>query len=297
MAANLSQFETFMVVAEKQSFSLAAKELYITKAAVSNSIKILETELKIPLFVRTTRSVSLTEEGEILYKQCERLKEELDNTRNIINHFHDKPQGKLNINCNAHLAESYLLPVLDKYMSLYPEVKINIDMNERMPDLKHDKIDIVVGANWPAPDDIIARKVGETRYILCASPSYIERLGTPSSLNDLEQHKFIIHTGRDNTTPVVSLNQPNKKIRIKPSISANNIEFMKTCTLKGYGIAQFHDYAIANEVKNGKLIEVLPGSLKPAEPLYLYYQKHNCVQPKVKQLVNLFLESKFTPTL
>ncbi|MDC0535146.1 LysR family transcriptional regulator [Francisellaceae bacterium] len=291
MNPNLSHFETFMVVAEKQSFSLAAQELYLTKAAISNAIKTLEAELKIPLFIRTTRQVSLTEEGEILYRQCEKLKEELNITRNIISHFHDKPQGKLRINCNSQLTETYLLPVLNKYMSLFPDVKIEVLIEERMPDFKNENIDIAVGVNWPAPNDIIARKIGTTRYILCASPAYINEYGIPTTLSQLTQHKFIFHTGRDKNNPIVSLKEENKQIKVNSSLSANNIAFMKKCVLSGYGITQFHDYVISNELQTGALIEILSKFLKPSEPLFLYYQKNRYVQHKVRQLVNLFMEN------
>jgi DNA-binding transcriptional LysR family regulator len=291
MNPNLSHFETFMVVAEKQSFSLTAQELYVTKAAISNAIKTLEAELKVPLFIRTTRQVSLTEEGKILYKQCEKLKEELDNTRNIISHFHDKPQGKLRVNCNSQLTETYLLPVLNKYMSLFPDVKVEVVIDERMPDFKNENIDISVGVNWPAPDNIIARKIGETHYVLCASPEYLSKFGVPLSLFNLTEHKFILHTGRDKNNPIVSLKDKNIQVRVNSYLSANNIAFMKKCVLSGYGIAQFHEYVISNELQTGALIEILSKFLKPSEPLYLYYQKNRYVQPKVRQLVNLFMEN------
>lgn len=289
MPANLSHFETFMLVAEKQSFSLTAQELHITKAAVSNAIRILEAELKIPLFIRTTRSVSLTEEGKILYKQCERLKEELDITRNIISHFHGRPQGKLRINCNSQLAETYLLPVLNKYMQLFPDVKVEIIIEEQMPDLKNDKIDIVVGVNWPAPEDIIARKIGKTRYVLCASPIYLSKHGEPVVLSDLTKHNLILHSGRNKNMPIVSLKGMHKQIKVNSSLCINNIELIKTYALAGQGIAQFHDYVINDELLNGELVEVLSDFLKPSEPLFLYYQKHRYVQPKIRQLVNLLI--------
>jgi DNA-binding transcriptional LysR family regulator len=133
----------------------------------------------------------LTHEGQLFLSQCLKLKYELDSTRELISGFHSEPKGKLKISCNPMLAETFLLPKLIKYKERFPKVALDILIEERMPDIKYEKIDLVFGVNWPAPDEIIARKIRNTRYVLCASPEYIKKYGTPESIKDLKQHFYI----------------------------------------------------------------------------------------------------------
>ena len=110
----------------------------------------------------------------------------------------------------------------------------------------------------------------------------------PEKLSDLQQHNYIQHSGRQQQTPIVSLKKPPSHLLLGNKLKANNIQFIKNCVLKGLGIAQFHDYVVANELIDGSLVEVLAIELKKQEELYIYYKKNRFVQPKVRSLVNLF---------
>lgn len=285
---SLSQFEVFLVVADSLSFTLAANTLGVSRASISQSIKALERELEVPLFLRTTRSISLTSEGESLFEQCYRLRYELDNTRDLVRSFHNKPKGKLKISCNPFLAEKVLFPILVQYKELFPDVELIVVIEERIPDFDKDQTDIAFGVNWKAPDDLIARKIGETRYMLCASPNYLKLYGAPNGLEDLKKHNFIPHTSRH--TSLVGLKDASMYINLSSNISSNNVNFIKKCVLDGLGIAQFHDYVVKDEIEKGELIEVLQNVFNEKESLFIYYQKNRFVQPKLKELVKLILE-------
>jgi DNA-binding transcriptional LysR family regulator len=283
----LQLFENFLIVADKLSFTRAAQALGITKAAVSHSVKTLETELGVDLLIRSTRKMHLTTEGELLYTQCRRLQYELDAARDLVGQFDTQPKGTLTISCNLLLAESHLLPKVTLFKQQFPKVKMNIIIEERMPDLKSEQVDIVFGVNWPAPLDVVAKKIGKTRYILCASPAYLSQYGVLNNIEDLENHHYIPHASRDKNTAIVSLKKRSNLPDIQTHMMANNIQFIKQCVLKGLGIAQFHDYAVLEELKNGHLVELLPQCFKEEETLYVYYQKHQFVQPKVRQFIRL----------
>jgi DNA-binding transcriptional LysR family regulator len=285
---NLQNFETFLCVAENKGFTAAAKKLNISKAAVSNSIKLLEESLKIPLFIRNTRNISLTEEGKLLLTQCYRLKNELDTARNLISKFQESPTGTLKISCNPYFASNYLIKKLEKYMHKYPQVNIELLAEERMPDIEREQIDIVFGINWPAPPDIVRKVIGKTRYVLCASKPYLEKYGKPKRLKDLEtNHNYIPHIGRKNKNLLVNL-KTNSNLNLTSKLKSNNAEFMKKCALENMGIIQLHDYMVKEELKNGDLIEILKDEFKEEIPIYIYYQRHRFVQPKVRNFVNLF---------
>ena len=282
---SLQQFEIFLEVARSHGFTAASKKLGVTKAAVSHSIKNLEKSLQVPLFIRTTRSISLTDEGRLLYDQCERLQSELDVARNLVGTFKQQPQGTLRISTNPYLAESLLLPTLEVYQEKYSNVDVEILVEERLPDMQQEEIDIVFGINWPAPDDVIARKIGETRYMLVASPAYLKQYGVPTNIEELKNHRYIPHCGRAKGDIIVDLKKPID-LNLNTPLEINNAALMKTCAIAGMGIIQLHDYMIKDEVDTGKLVEILPGYLNKAIPLYIYYHKYRFVQPKIRNFLD-----------
>ena len=286
---SLQNFETFLAVAERGSFTSAAEVLGISKAAVSQTIRSLEESLEIPLFIRSTRRISLTDEGELFFAQCQRLRDELDITRNLVGKFKQSPSGLLRISCNAYIAETWLVHILKPYMDKYPDVHLEILIQERMPDMQREHIDIVFGVNCPATDDVVVRTISKTRYVLCASPSYLKKRGVPQSIKDLEDHHYIPHLGRSPKNSVSQLKQPTA-LNISPRLSINNAYIMKKCAELGYGIVQLHEYLVQEELKNGTLVEILKKSLHSKISLYMYYQKHRFVQPKIRQFVNLAIK-------
>ncbi|MBP9723026.1 MAG: LysR family transcriptional regulator [Gammaproteobacteria bacterium] len=286
--ASLQHFEIFMAVADTASFTIAAKTLGFSKSAVSQTVKFLESSLKIPLFIRSTRKVELTDEGKLLFAQCQNLKNELELTRGLLSSFNAKPTGTLRISCNPYWAETKLLPILIKYQQDFPEVKIELITEERITDLRAEQIDIVFGVNWPAPLDIVARPIDKTRYVLCAAPQYFNKYGIPKSIKDLEQHQYINHLGRSGKYIIADLKNKKTIVNLEPKLAVNNAQLLKQFALLGLGIVQLHNYIIQDELRKGTLVEVLGDYLNSEIPLYMYYQKHRFIQPKIRQFINYF---------
>ncbi|WP_173405917.1 LysR family transcriptional regulator [Francisella philomiragia] len=287
----ISFFEIFYKLVTYGSFTNTANTLGITKAAVSHTIKQLEKELKVDLLIRTTRRLSLTHEGKLLFEYCKTLQNEIENIRDLAESFHSEPSGTLKINTSSFFAKSVLISLIKEYSERFKRVKIEVNIEERMPNFKAQETDIILGVNWTPPEDIIARKIATTRYILCASPIYLEHNGIPSSLHDLASYKYIPHKSR--TTALVNIKKNNLNPQILPSdLSANNIEFIKECVLNGFGIAQFHEYIVKDEIQNGKLVELLRDEFLDQQDIYIYYAKNKFVQPKVKEFVNLVVSKQ-----
>ncbi len=278
--------DNFLAVADYQSFTRAAEFLGISKGAVSQSIRQLETHLKVRLFYRTTRKVSLTDEGLVFYQQCQRLKREMDGTVELVGQFHQSPSGTLRICSNPHFAKAKLPKLIDCYMKQFPEVKMEILCDERMPDMIAEQIDIVFGICWPAPDDVVAKVIDQTRYVLCASQAYLDKNGTPEKVEDLQNHNYFPHMGRDPKTPLMHIDV-KQSFHLKTRLALNNISVMKELAKSGLGIVQLHDYVVQKDLDSGELVEILPDFSKPNIPLYVYYLKHRYVQPKVRQFLNL----------
>ncbi|MCF6775782.1 LysR family transcriptional regulator [Thiotrichales bacterium 19X7-9] len=287
MKHQLHHIETFLQVAKNQSITQASKVLNVSKAAVSQSIRLLEESYQVPLFIRTTRSIQLTEEGKLLYREAVRLKEQLDRMNNLVSGFTDYPSGTLRVSSNPYFAEAHLVSILQEYLSQFPEVDVELYTEERMPDLNKEAIDIVIGVNFPAPDDIVRKVIGKTRYILCASPEYLARYGMPETIKALKNHHYIPHLGRKITTPIVDLKDNQLMPQIGARLKLNDAHFMKQCALKGLGIIQLHEYVIKDEIESGALVEILRDQFNCEIPLYAYFQRHRFVQPKIRQFINL----------
>lgn len=284
MQAILQHYQTFIAVVECLSFTRASKKLGLSKGAVSQAIKQLEAMLKVDLLLRTTRKLSLTEEGQQVYQQCLRLDREVATTLELAGQFQDAPQGHLRICCNPQLAKARLPALLDDYMRAYPDVTLDILCDERMPDLHAEQIDIVFGISWPAPDDVVAKVIGHTRYVLCASPEYLAKHGTPETIEELTGHAYFPHLGRDPATPLMHF-PPKAGQRLSKRIAVNSISLLKAFAMSGLGLVQVHDYVIEKSLASGRLVEVLPKFSQPDVPLYVYYAKQRFVQPKISAFI------------
>ncbi|MED7819979.1 MULTISPECIES: LysR family transcriptional regulator [unclassified Francisella] len=286
----ISLFEVFHELVLHGSFTNTAKAIGVTKAAISHSIKLLEKELKVDLINRTTRTLSLTHEGKILFDYCANLQQEIVKVRDLAESFHSEPSGILRISTKPFFARKILLKLIKEYSKKFPKVQIEVSVEEKLPDFKTQEADIVLGVNWPPPEDIIARRIAKTRYVLCTSPKYINERGTPKNLEDLSNHSVIPHRSR--STPVVNTKN-NIKVNIhNPILSADSTEFIKECVLDGMGIAQFHEYIVRKELENGKLVEILPNEFSNEQELFIYYPKNKFVQPKIREFVNLVINSE-----
>lgn len=280
------QLKVFQAVAELGGFSKAAQALGCSKSAVSQTIKGIEAALQVPLLIRTTRSCEPTPEGQLLLAQCQRISDELEAARHLVASFHEQPSGKLRISCNPYWAERNLLALIEKYLSLYPKVSIDLIAEERMPDMRAENIDLVFGINWPAPDYVVAKKIGHTRYVVCASPAYLEKNGTPKTHADLSHHRYIPHYGRSHENLLIGCAHA-KALNMNLSLTANNANFMKQLATRGLGIVQLHEYMVDEALHSGELVELFADAPVVTTPIYIYYQKHRFVQPKLRQFVNL----------
>ncbi|APC90808.1 MULTISPECIES: LysR family transcriptional regulator [Francisella] len=293
---SINLFETFYQLVMYGSFTNTAKALGITKAAVSHTVKQLEKELKVDLLNRTTRSLSLTHEGRLLFNYCKTLQNEIDNIRDLAESFHKQPSGILKITTSSFFAKNILLDLIQKYSKEFTKVRIEVNIEEKMPDFRTQETDIILGVNWTPPEDIVARKIATTRYILCASPAYLKQNGKPKNLTDLANHNYIPHKSR--ATPLVNIKENKIKLHMLSSkLTANNIEFIKECVLGGFGIAQFHEYIVKKEIQTGTLVELLRDEFLEQQDIFIYYQKNKFVQPKVKEFVNLVMNSQIFTSL
>ncbi len=274
-----------MQAVETKSFSLAAEELHLTKSAISKSIKQLETTFELSLFLRNARYLELTPEGNVFYQHCLNLKAAMQRTQSVIKAMHNEPTGKLKLSVNPSLMKSLVVPIIAKYQQLFPKVVLEVLYQEDDVDMYASEIDIVIGRNLEAPDEIVLKKAFDSDHVLCATPEYIARQGgAPQVIEDLKRFAFIGHINKRSMP--IRLEYPEY---INQSLQMDSILAIKQAVLMGMGISQVHDYVVKKELQSGELVHVLP-EIKMPRLLYVYYQKHNYTQPKVQRMLDLITQ-------
>jgi DNA-binding transcriptional LysR family regulator len=199
-----------------------------------------------------------------------------------------EPTGTLNITSNRHFANEYLIPYLAEFMELYPKLILNIELAERFPDFNSENVDILFGVSWEGSPDLVRKRVTTTRYVLCASPAYFKKHGTPKTPEELSNHNYITHSMRQPDNIILFRN--DKKIYLKPMLFLNDCATMLECAIRGMGIVLLHNYIVRESIDKGLLIEILSEFQELEKPVFLYYKHQQYLQPKIRYCIDFFIK-------
>jgi DNA-binding transcriptional LysR family regulator len=284
---DFTQMKTFILAAEKRNLAEVGRQLGISSAAVSKQLTKLEEELGIHLLTRSTRKIELTEIGEIYNEQCKRILEEVDASNALISQTKLSPKGLLKIVSARHFGSMYIVPHIAEFLELYPDIELNIELAERIPDLEREGIDVLIGMSISAGPGAIQRRIATTSYKLCASPSYIKKWGTPFKPKDLTEHRYISHSMRKPDNVVIF---QNEKISIKPFLQISDAQAMLNLALEGVGMIYLHDYMVNDSIKRGELIEVLQSYSLKNIPLYVAFPERRYVTSKIRYFIDFIFK-------
>lgn len=286
MALNLDAVRSFVKVAELASFSRAAEQLGLPKARVSQHIRKLEAELGTKLLQRTTRVVTSTADGESFLHRARGLLSETDDAASMF-----QPEkvlrGRVRLDGPVTLVRDVLLPRLPAFLAQHPHLELLVSSTDRIVDVVRDGFDGVVRVGALTNSDLTAKRLGELELINCAAPSYLRTYGTPRNERDLEDH-FVVHyslsLGHD--TPEFEWLDRGKvrNRRMRCLITVNNVDALRGACLAGLGIAQVARAGVADWLREGRLVEVLPNHLPPALPITLLHP-HGRTPPRRVRVV------------
>lgn len=288
----LSRLRVFKEVAEHRSFVKAGEILGVSKAAISKQISLLEDELSVRLLERTTRHVALTELGRIYLESVKPLLLGIEEAGQLVSQIHKKPSGRLRIAVARQFGETFVLPNLADFLNQYPDVRLDIELAERVPDIVREKIDILIGMSISGPPDCIQRTITKTRYLLCASPSYLKQCGTPKSPEELTNHRYIAHSMRKPDDEIVFSDKT--RVHVVPYLRLNDSGAMLTAALNHLGIVHLHDYVVKEAIQKKRLVRLLSKLEIPDIPIYLCYQPQKFVLPKIRCFID-FITSRAKP--
>ena len=289
----IGSLEIFCLTVEQGSFTAAAVLAGITPAAVSRSISRIEERLGVKLFVRTTRQLRVTDEGQNYYYFCRKALDCLVDAENQISGVQQEPSGVLRISVPTAYAHFKLLPKLVDFYHQYPKIKLEIHVSNMNVDLIAQEYDLAIRGNYLADSGLIARKLEDAALCIVASPDYLQGRNSPQNLEDLKQHECIqFEIPSTGKSAMWTFKQAEKDIslHVNGRILCRD-DYLSTLTLvkSGLGLMQVYRFTVENELKDGRLIEVLNEYNQTTRPFYLIYP-HAKYQPlKLKVLINYLL--------
>ncbi len=284
---DLAAMSLFVLAVEQGSLVAVARKKGISSAAVSKQLTKMEKDLGVQLLIRSTRCLELTEIGRHYYIQCQRVLEEAAEAHALISQMRSVPSGSLHVLSARHFAASYIIPHVESFLSEYPQIHLNLELGERIPDLQTERVDVIIGMSVSASGDVIQRKIGNTSYVYCASPKYLESFGTPNKPEDLKKHRYITHSMR-RPDDVVEFDD-GKSISVQPYIRVNDAQAMLEFALGGLGIVKLHRYVVQKHLEAGHLRELLIVENKKEIPIYVAYQQRRFVPSKIRCFIDFFV--------
>jgi DNA-binding transcriptional LysR family regulator len=284
--SKLERISAFIEVVEKNSFAAAARHLGVSTAAISRQVSRLEADLGVSLLRRTTRQLALTEMGSQYYQQCKKVLGDLSEAELLLADSQAEAKGILSVTSSRYFALNYLIPRLAEFSALNPKLQIKFELAERFPDLAQEGIDLLFGVSMEGPAELVRRRVATSRYVLCASPDYLKKYGTPKTPEDLTKHLYITHSMRkpDNLIKF----KDGRNLYLNPTLWINDSRAMRECAIQGMGIVNLHDYIVADALAEGSLIAFLSEYQEKQQPVYLYYQQSRYLQPKIRRFIDFY---------
>ncbi len=289
----LSNLQLFARVAQEGSFSAAARFLGVTPSSVSRQVSQLETELGARLFHRTTRKQSLTEAGEIYFRHARRIVEDLEEARLAVSRLAETPQGSLHLTIEPDFALAYIAPILPGFVERYPEIQLRLSMSASNMDLVDSGIDLAIRFGHLDDSSLFARRIALSRSLICASPAYLAKYGTPVHPKDLETHNCLsFRTNPGKNYWSFELPQGPLDVPISGGINANSLFFLRDSALAGLGIIMIPTWMVRNELENGHLVPLLKGIAlaPPSTPINAVFAHNRHLAPKVRAFVDFLVE-------
>ncbi|WP_437720187.1 LysR substrate-binding domain-containing protein [Sorangium sp. So ce861] len=276
----------FLEVARLQSFSAAARALGLTSSSVSKQVARLEERLRVQLLRRTTRRVSLTEAGDLYAERAGRILADVEEAHRAVADLDGTPRGTLRISAPTILGTIRVAPAVLACRAKYPELRIDLDITDRIVDLVAERIDVAVRqAVGVSPASLVARRLADDRRVLCASPRYLRRHGTPRRLEDLADHDCITH----NMEPVPRWTlvgpEGERVIPVSGTLRSSDTMALRDAAVAGIGVANLPDYVVEEHLESGALRRVLPEYGASTRAIFAVYA------PPARAAIRVFVET------
>ena len=290
----LTEMEAFATVVDQGGFTDAAKKMGISKSAVSKHISSLEARLGARLLNRTTRRVSPTEIGLAYYDRARRVLSDAGEADALVASMQSAPAGLLRLSVATDFGVNHLSPILGDFLQQFPDITVNMVLNNRYVELISEGFDMAIRMGDLEDSSLRARKLTETQMRMIAAPSYFEKHGRPTRLDDLNSHKLLHYSNQasGNAWKITAPSGEERQIRSAGWLSVNDGQSLLNACIAGLGIAYLPSFLYANAMEQGQVVDVMPDLPIERTGIYAVHPPGRFAQPKVRAFVD-FLVAHF----
>lgn len=289
-----AEMTAFVRAVDNGGFSAAARELDLTPSALSKLVTRLEDRLGVRLLQRTTRKLQLTAEGEAFYNRAQAILTAMDEAEAEVVKSGSSPRGLLRLHCGTIFGTHQLAPVIPQFLERYPGVRLDIAISDQLPEMSDCCFDLAIRIGAMDDSSIVARRICDMERVICASPAYLERHGTPRTPEELLSHNCVWITSLPDLrrwpfdTP-----EGVRHVNVNGNVVTNNAETVMKLVLAGVGITRLTDVTVGDALLSGELVPILTEChhVEPI-PLYAIYPSGRHLAPKVRAMID-FLVEKF----
>lgn len=287
--------EVFNAVVEAGSFTAAAERLGMAKSAVSRRVTRLETRLGVQLIRRTTRRLNVTDSGRSFYERSARILSDLDEAESAVAQEHGELKGELRLALPLGFAVSHMYEPIASFSRRHPNVRFRLDLNDRRIDLLQEGVDMALRIGRLSDSSLIARKLFDARTVVCASPHYLSKNGTPATLDDLAAHQCLVYDNLPDPERWVCTDADDNRleVRVDAFLRATSGEFLRECAAQGLGIIMQPTFLVSDAIRDGRLVPVLPQYQWPVTPAYAVYPPTRHLSYRLRTFID-FLAARFS---
>jgi len=287
-----SDMRFFVLVARHGSLAAAARALDLTPPAATKRLAALESRLGVRLLNRTTRSVSLTSEGETYLRHATRILAEITEMEDEVAQGRGTPRGLLRVNATLGFGRTTIAPLVSSFAQRYPEIEVQVEVTDRPVDLVESGFDLAIRFGALPDKRLNARRIMSNRRFLCASPAYLARHGTPQTLADLASHRCIIHRQNDEAYGIWRFTQgdASEVVKVHGMVSSNDGDIVLGWALDGHGILIRSEWDLARYLDSGRLKIVLPEFSLPDADLFVYYPSQRNQTLRARAFIDFLVE-------
>ncbi|WOT04278.1 LysR family transcriptional regulator [Shewanella youngdeokensis] len=294
----LEPIAIFTHVARAGSFSSAARKLGISKSKVSTQVADLEHKLGVQLIQRTTRSLSLTEAGQLLYSQGEELLRDADQAVASVHNLNDATRGVLKVGISQSFGTMHIIPALPDFMAKNPELELQVSLLDHKVDVVSEGLDLLLTMSEQLPLGMVARPLMKCNFLLVASPSYVAQRGMPARPEQLVEHNCLVYQGEWHEHTVWQFKKGDDycEIGVSGNFRVDNAPALKTAAVSGLGVAYLASYLLEDEIAKGTLVPILDEwQLTNNLPLQAVYPRRKHLAPKVSAFIDFIKDHISNP--
>jgi DNA-binding transcriptional LysR family regulator len=284
----------FAQVVESGSFAKAAERLSVSTSAASRHVADLEAHLQTRLLNRTTRRVSLTESGRAFYERAVQLLADLEEAEQEASSAAVVPRGTIRLTTSVNFGVRHVAPAIAEFLAAHREVRFDVSLSDRIVDLVEEGFDLAIRIGPPGADNLVARKLGETRLVPCASPEYLAHRGAPRTPQELEKHDCLTYeyVNPRNLWRFRDRSGSEHDVRVAGGLHSNNGDLLAEVAALGAGIVFEPAFIVGPDVRAGRLVPLLQDYEPPPLPIYALYPSRKHLSAKVRRFVD-FLVARY----